>query len=184
MKNKTGLATRFLKPEAIPRDCTFILQRWIKPLCGLALTMMILTYAPPPVQAAEFATIKASRAYMRAGPGQRYPIIWVYQRRGLPVQLLDSFGHWRKIRDPDGAEGWMHHILLKDRTTVMIRSNAPVAMRRQPDPDSQTIAALESGLVASLNTCRESACRIAAGGYRGWVSKKYLWGVAPSREFN
>ena len=59
-----------------------------------------------------FVSIGADRANLRTGPGVRYPIVWVLQRRGLPVMVSAEFDHWRKIRDADGAEGWVHRSLL------------------------------------------------------------------------
>jgi SH3-like domain-containing protein len=38
-----------------------------------------------------FASLRSDTVYMRAGPGERFPIEWVYKRKGYPIQIIDSF---------------------------------------------------------------------------------------------
>ena len=59
-----------------------------------------------------FAALKSDKVYARAGPDQRYPVTWVYQKTGLPVEITQEYDAWRKIRDVDGGEGWVHKSLL------------------------------------------------------------------------
>ncbi len=37
-----------------------------------------------------FVSLRAAEVNMRIGPGVRYPIDWVYQRRNLPVEIVDE----------------------------------------------------------------------------------------------
>lgn len=55
-----------------------------------------------------FASLRADKTNMRTGSGVRYPIDWVYQRPGLPVEIIAEYGNWRKVRDWLGAQGWAH----------------------------------------------------------------------------
>ncbi|MDG6093576.1 hypothetical protein LOC54_00360 [Acetobacter sp. AN02] len=59
-----------------------------------------------------FAAFRADEVNMRAGPGQRYPIQWVYHRRGLPVKITREFDIWRLVEDADGIQGWVHQATL------------------------------------------------------------------------
>ncbi len=34
-----------------------------------------------------FASLKSDEVNMRSGPGQRYPIVWVYKRKAMPVEI-------------------------------------------------------------------------------------------------
>ena len=60
--------------------------RWI---AGLAVAWLWL--APAVAQDQEhlplprFASLDSNEINLRAGPGTDYPILWVYQRKGLPV---------------------------------------------------------------------------------------------------
>src|SRR3546814_14306910 len=47
-----------------------------------------------------YVTLRASEVNVRAGPGVRYPIEWVYQRQHLPVEVVAEFDTLRKPRDP------------------------------------------------------------------------------------
>ena len=67
-----------------------------------------------------FRSVRASEANVRIGPGRRYPIAWVFVYRGLPVQVIDAFETWRRIRDWEGAEGWIHQSLLSKRRSVIL----------------------------------------------------------------
>ena len=46
-----------------------------------------------------FASLRADEANVRAGPGTRYPIEWVFKRKGMPVEIVAEFENWRKIRE-------------------------------------------------------------------------------------
>src|SRR5690606_22976961 len=59
-----------------------------------------------------FVSLGAQEVNMRSGPGTRYPIKWVYTRKGLPMRVEAEFDIWRKVRDRDGEVGWVHGSLL------------------------------------------------------------------------
>ena len=67
-----------------------------------------------------FVSLAADRVNVRFGPGKQYPINWVFARKGLPVEIIEEFDTWRKIRDYDGEEGWIHSSLLSSRRTIMV----------------------------------------------------------------
>lgn len=123
-----------------------------------------------------FVSMRANEGNVRRGPSLTHRIDWVFKRRDMPLQITAEHGHWRKVRDRDGAGGWVHYALLSGVRTVLIEKEmTPVHSR--PDPASQISAHFETGVVARLGECSESWCKISAGGYRGWVPKTVLWGV-------
>ena len=67
-----------------------------------------------------FVSLGADRVNVRFGPGKQYPINWVFARKDLPVEIVAEFDTWRKIRDFDGEEGWIHSSLLSSRRTIMV----------------------------------------------------------------
>ena len=67
-----------------------------------------------------FVSLRASEVNMRTGPGTRYPIAWVYKQRNLPVEIVDEFDTWRRIRDWEGSEGWVHQSMLHGRRSIMV----------------------------------------------------------------
>ncbi len=67
-----------------------------------------------------YASMRADRVYMRRGPGERYPIDWVYHRRGYPVMIEREFGVWRLVEDPEGQKGWVHQVTLHGSRSFII----------------------------------------------------------------
>src|SRR5687768_7204699 len=53
-----------------------------------------------------FVSLKAGRVNVRIGPGEAYKIAWVFTRPGLPIEIIQEYDTWRRIRDSDGTVGW------------------------------------------------------------------------------
>jgi SH3-like domain-containing protein len=68
-----------------------------------------------------FVSLSNSETNVRVGPGQEFPINAVYKRAGLPVEVILEYDNWRKIRDYEGAEGWVYHSLLSGKRTGIIK---------------------------------------------------------------
>ncbi len=127
-----------------------------------------------------YASLASARVNMRTGPGKEFPVRWVYVRKGLPVKIVDEADVWRKVVDPDGETGWMHSALLSSRRSVMVR-DAIQELKRRPARDAITIARVEPGVVAWLDTCRGAWCLVEVEDMRGWLPRDHLWGVEPDR---
>src|SRR5580658_6054598 len=67
-----------------------------------------------------FVSLRAAQVNLRAGPGERYPIEWVYQRRDLPVEIEREFDIWRLIRDADGVRGWVQEVMVMGRRSFEV----------------------------------------------------------------
>lgn len=78
-----------------------------------------------------FAALRADKVYMRRGPGDRYPIDWVYHRRGLPVEIEREFDVWRLVEDSDGQKGWVHQATLYGSRTFVIPGLPPEGVKAQ-----------------------------------------------------
>lgn len=124
-----------------------------------------------------FVSLKASEANVRRGPSLSHRIDWVFQRRNMPLQVIAEYGHWRRVIDRDGQGGWVHYTMLSGSRTVLINGET-TALRARPDATARENAMLEPGVIARLGTCEPQWCRLTAGGYKGWVPKTELWGVA------
>ncbi|HEY4133624.1 MAG TPA: SH3 domain-containing protein [Alphaproteobacteria bacterium] len=126
-----------------------------------------------------YASLRSGEVNLRTGPGVRYPVDWVFQRRGLPIEIVAEFGTWRKIRDEQGAEGWVHRSMLAGkRTAVTIGApGSAQTMRRSAENDSAAVAKLEPGVQVSVLECDGAWCRLEAHGFRGWLPSKGLWGI-------
>ncbi|MBD3680169.1 MAG: aspartyl-trna synthetase [Rhodobacteraceae bacterium] len=125
-----------------------------------------------------FVSLKVGEGNVRRGPSLTHRIDWVFTRRDMPLEVIAEYGHWRRVRDRDGAGGWVHYSLLSGIRTVIVEEDM-TPMYQRPDPDSAVNARAEAGVIARLGECGAAFCRISADGQRGWAPKSALWGVAP-----
>ncbi len=125
-----------------------------------------------------YVSIKSGEVNVRRGPSLTHRVDWVFTRRDMPVEITAEHGHWRRVRDRDGAGGWVHYSLLSGTRTVIVDQDM-LALHSRPDAEAPATAKLEQGVVARLDDCNPDWCRLSAGGYRGWAPKTALWGVKP-----
>tara|TARA_E500000178_G_scaffold333823_1_gene369166 strand:+ start:783 stop:1322 length:540 start_codon:yes stop_codon:yes gene_type:complete len=129
-----------------------------------------------------FMTLKSDKVHMRTGPGMKYPIIYVYQRDGMPLRVVREFDVWREVVDLDGERGWMHSSTLSLKRMAMITANG-VNVMQSDAASSPVIALAEKGAVVELMVCGTDWCRVESGRIRGWIQKRYLWGVFSDEVF-
>lgn len=130
-----------------------------------------------------FASLDSSEINLRAGPGKDYPILWVYQRRGLPVEIIQEFDTWRRIRDRDGTVGWVQQNLLSGKRSALIVDEART-MRTDPTGGAKAVAILQPGVVAHIAECgTDNWCRVEVQGYKGWLRRDDFWGTYPDEGF-
>jgi SH3-like domain-containing protein len=131
-------------------------------------------------------SLRTNPVNLRAGPGVRYPVEWVYVRRGLPVEVTAESDVWRRVRDVDGTEGWVHQTMLSGRRAAVIRaatggSQSLAPLRTASAEPAVTVAQLEPGVVVTVQRCPAGAagCRVEVAGQQGWLDRARLWGVYP-----
>lgn len=125
-----------------------------------------------------YVSIKTDEVNVRRGPSLTHRIDWIFQRKGMPLEITAEHGHWRRVRDRDGAGGWVHYSLLSGARTVIVERDM-LELHLAADPSTPVAAKLELGVVARLGECAPEWCRLTAGSYRGWAQKSDLWGVKP-----
>jgi SH3-like domain-containing protein len=126
-----------------------------------------------------FVSLRPDEVNLRAGPGLRYPIRWVYQRRNLPMEVIGEFKTWRQLRAWDGTEGWVHQAMIQGRRTARITGGEPRLLRRAPETGARPVAMLEPGVIADLEACRNAWCRLQVEGHAGWMPRDHFYGAYP-----
>jgi SH3-like domain-containing protein len=162
-------------------------RRWGRRIVGVMLALALGIGSETVASAAGgaeatlpyFAAFHADKVNLRAGPGDRYPIEWVYLRRDWPVEVIAHFDHWRRVRDWEGTEGWVHEKMITSRREVIVTGGIH-GLRQSPDLGANLVARAEPGVMAQLQECRGDWCRIAAGDITGWVQRAEIWGVSPN----
>jgi len=123
-----------------------------------------------------WASLAATPAHLRTGPGHQFPIRWILVRQGLPLRIVDEVDVWRKVEDPDGDVGWIHASLLSSRRTVMVVGEIR-ALRRTPSTTARVVARLEPGVIGRLLSCEAVWCLVEVADLRGWLRREEIWGV-------
>lgn len=146
----------------------------------------------PPAQAAEgvrldtpsgypvprFVSLKDEETNCRIGPSFSHPVRIVFKRAGAPVLIVaESVDHWRKVRDRDGDECWVHQTTLRAQTHVLIARDLEV--RRRPSADAPVSARLGAGVMARLVKRKGDWLLVSAENAKGWVASEEVWGGDP-----
>ncbi len=127
-----------------------------------------------------FVSLRTNPINLRTGPGVRYPVDWVYVRRHLPVEVIGEFDTWRRIRDHDGSEGWVHQSMLSGKRTAVVTGGAQT-LKRTGEDTAVVVATLEAGVIVNVQRCPAETgfCRVEVDGVQGWLKREQLWGIYP-----
>ncbi len=139
------------------------------------------------LQVPRFVSLKAGRVNVRVGPGEDYKIAWVFTRTGLPIEVIQEYDTWRRIRDSDGAVGWVFNSLLSGKRTAVIApwaAGEPKPLRGSAGAAAAITAYLEPGVMGTVDRCRGGWCKISGDGFNGWIQQDQLWGVYPNEEID
>lgn len=123
-----------------------------------------------------FVSLKAGMAHVRGGPGLTHRKDWELRHRGMPLEITAEYEHWRRVRDSDGAGGWIHYSLLSGRRTVVVVSEE-AGMHIGRGDATPVIARLRQGVIARIRNCAADWCRLSVERHKGWVRREHLWGV-------
>ena len=131
-----------------------------------------------------FVSLKSGKVNMRVGPGRDYAVDWTYTRSGLPIEIIQEYDNWRRIRDSDGTEGWVNQSLLSGKRTAVAApwqagSDTMFALRSKPASDAARLASVEPGTQGTVVSCNGDWCRVDFDGHEGWIEQGQLWGVYP-----
>jgi SH3-like domain-containing protein len=152
----------------------------IRPAVAAFVALAALGAAPVPY----YASLSRGKVYLREGPSYQHRVLWIYQRKGLPVQVLNQYDIWRRIRDSDGTIGWVSGVMLSaGRRTIVVTSKKPTPLRDGAGEGAHVIATAQTGVVAKLEACKVDACKVSADGTEGWIDKKNIWGVGVGEVF-
>lgn len=168
----------------------------MKLLAGLCLSLLL--FVPELVQAQttktgpsgyplpRFVSLKSDRVNVRLGPSREHDIAWTFVKSGLPVEIVQEFDNWRRIRDWEGKEGWVFHSLLSGRRTALVtpweKSNR-TPLRQRSKSDAIIVAELDPFVLATVTECSGGWCKVQGEGFEGWLDQTRLFGVYPDELF-
>ena len=167
---------------------SYHLAQFIKVFCILPLLILLSVPAfsqnrgsglPLP----RFVSLRAEVVNMRTGPGVQYPVEWVYKRNGLPVEIISEYDTWRKVRDWQGTQGWIHQSMLNGKRKFIVIGSERT-LRRSASSDSAARAILELGVIGKIIECKRSSswCKIQINSITGWLRRVDVWGMYRGEE--
>ena len=151
--------------------------------CAILAATPALLIAETGLPLPRFASLRADKVHLRTGPGIRYPVDWIFVHRGLPMEIVAEFENWRKVRDWQGTEGWVHRSMLSGRRTAIITGGTQ-PMRRDHDPNASMTARVKERVVGRLLECEGGWCRMEIAKKRGWMRRTHIWGVYGDEKLN
>ena len=178
------------------------LRRWFR---VLALVLIVaLPIAPVPaadtpsgLPLPRFVTTRSNPINVRIGPGTKYGVAWVYLKAGVPVEIIQEFDTWRKIRDVDGSEGWLHQNLLQGKRAGLVApwltADQKVPLHSDPNETAGVRAWLGPKFRVDIKSCDGSWCKVTATthpetgsgqSYDGYLQQGMLWGVYKDEKFD
>lgn len=130
-----------------------------------------------------YVSLKADKVNVRGGPSRDHDVTWIFTRVGIPVEITAESENWRRIRDAEGAEGWVFHSLLSGRRTVLVSPSTKAdafPLYDGPDTGARVVAKLEAKVLGTVRSCNKKWCRIFGNGFDGFIEQHLLWGVYPN----
>jgi SH3-like domain-containing protein len=135
-----------------------------------------------------FVSLKSDKVNVRKGPSTDQSIVWVFSRAGLPVEIIAESDNWRRVRDSEGADGWVFHSLLSARRTALVtpwsKGDERVPLHSSESTSSRAVAELQSGVLGNVLSCDGEWCNISVDDYSGYVQQDKLWGVYRGEKIN
>ena len=160
---------------------------WDAPAWAQSTTNGSTTGLPIP----RYVSLKTDRVNLREGPSKDHRTAWVFQRAGLPVEIVSEYETWRRIRDSEGTEGWVLHSLLSGRRTALVTAATkgdpkPIPLYARTDENAEVLARFEPGVIANIKSCTGLWCRVTFArtgrDLDGYIRQDRLWGVYPGEQ--
>ena len=140
----------------------------------LLLVIPINLYSRDYTFTPKYASIKKEKAYSRHNASFDAPLEWIYQKKNLPILIIRERDNWREIRDIDGDISWMHVSMISNKRTFINREDQNLLKYKN---NNIVNVIVKKGVVGKIINCDEIFCKVKIKNYKGWVEKKYLWGI-------
>jgi len=99
-------------------------------------------------QAIEFKSVGAAPAVLYDAPSHKGRKVFVAPR-GMPVEVVLTYGDWTKVRDASGDLSWIESGKLQAKRTVIVRS-ANAKVRAIADDSGVPVFGADKGVLLDL----------------------------------
>ena len=122
----------------------------------------------------KFLSLKNQKVNVRYGPGFNFPIKFIYVKKYLPVQVIDSKENFRRIIDHKKNSGWIHVTQLRKANSIIVLEDKIVFKKNSKF--SEPIIKVKKGRLVLVEKCINSWCNIKTDKYNGWLENDNVWG--------
>ena len=122
-----------------------------------------------------YLTLRSSKVNLRQGPSLSHPIKLVYNKKFLPVLILDKSYNFRKIKDHENNSGWIHISQLSKKKAALNIKDRSIIFRK-PSEYSKPLAIIQEGRLCLIKKCKADWCKIKTGKFTGWIKRENLVG--------
>ena len=124
-----------------------------------------------------YISLKSNDANIRVGPSKNYPIEIKYIKKNYPLKVLEEYEDWRKVEDFQKNFGWIHKSLISGTRTGIVLSNDNKKIKLVNTLNGNVIGEIGKGNIIFLEKCKIDWCLVSSRNSKGWIDKKYIWGV-------
>ena len=121
-----------------------------------------------------FLMLKNNKVNVRYEPDLNSPIKYIYNKKNLPIKVIDKKENFRRIIDIKNNNGWIHTSQLrKNKSFILLESQI---LFSKPTKYSKPIVKISSGRLLLVKKCKLKWCRVKTENYTGWLEAKNVWG--------
>ena len=124
----------------------------------------------------KFLSLKNDKVNVRYGPSLNFPIKFIYNKKFLPIKIIDSKENFRRIIDHKKNSGWIHISQLRKVNSIIVLEDKIVFKKNSKF--SKPIVKLEKGRLVQVEKCISNWCKIKTENYLGWLQADDVWGLS------
>ena len=152
--------------------------------CFYNFTIIAKTGTVTGLDIPRFVSLKSNNANLRIGPSVNYPIEIKYVKKNLPIEVVEEFDVWRKVKDYDNNIGWLHKSLIKGDRFAIINQPYNENIQILNKPRGKIIGEIGKNNIVKIKKCLTDWCKIKIKKKNGWVNKNNLWGIYKDEKIN
>lgn len=126
--------------------------------------------------ALEFKSVGSAPAILYDAPSQKGRKVFVAPR-GMPVEIILTYGEWTKVRDMNGDLSWVESSQLQGQRTVVVRV-ANASVRAIADDAGVPVFSADKGVLLELAAPAGSGWLKVRhrDGQTGFIKSSEVWG--------
>jgi len=122
-----------------------------------------------------FLMLKNNKVNVRYEPNLNSPIKYIYNKKNLPIKVIDKKENFRRIIDIKNNSGWIHTSQLRKNKSFILLENQ--ILFSKPTKYSKPLAKISSGRLLLVKKCKLKWCRVKTENYTGWIKNEKVWGA-------